>query len=185
MHSTRIVVIGTSGSGKSTLARALAAKLGLRHIELDALHWDPDWTGVPLSVLRSRVDAALREDGWTVDGNYGQVRDIVWARAQMIVWLDYSFPLVFARALRRTIRRLLTSEQLWNGNQERWSMLFSKESIMLWVIQTHHRRARQYPILLQQPEYAHLKLVRLRTPGEAKLWLETIKPLRNEEALRR
>jgi adenylate kinase family enzyme len=184
MQFSRIVIIGTSGSGKTTLAKALAIRLGVTHVELDELHWDPNWTEVPNSLMRVRVDGALGVDGWTVDGNYGQVRDIVWARAQMIVWLDYSFPLVFARTLRRTIRRLLTHEHLWNGNHERWSMLFSRQSILLWVIQTHHKRARQFPVLLQQPEFAHLKLVRLRTPRETRQWLKTIKPLRNEEALR-
>lgn len=174
MQSSRIVVIGTSGSGKTTLAKALAERIGVTHIELDRLHWDPDWTEVPDSVMRARVDASLSGDGWTVDGNYGQVRDLVWPRAQLIVWLDYPFPLVFARTVRRTIRRLLTREKLWNGNQERWRMLFSKDSILLWVIQTHHRNALRYPQLLAQPEHAHLKLVRLRTPRETMQWLETI-----------
>ena len=32
----RIVVIGCAGSGKTTLARALAVRLGARHLERDA-----------------------------------------------------------------------------------------------------------------------------------------------------
>jgi adenylate kinase family enzyme len=174
---SRIVVIGTSGSGKTTLAKALAKKLGVKHVELDELHWDPDWTEVPDRVMRERVDLALSEEAWTVDGNYAQVRDIVWARAQMIVWLDYSFAVVFSRAVRRTIRRLVRREVLWNGNREKWSMLFSKDSILLWVIQTHHLHPKRYPLLLEQPEFVHLNLVRLRSPREAKQWLKTIKPL--------
>jgi adenylate kinase family enzyme len=39
----RTVVIGTSCSGKTTFARDLARTLGLPHIELDALHWQPNW----------------------------------------------------------------------------------------------------------------------------------------------
>ncbi len=178
---SRIVVIGTSCSGKTTLAKSLAKKLGVEHVELDELHWDPNWTEVPDELMRERVQVSLCNDEWTVDGNYAQVRDLVWGRAQMIVWLDYSFPVVFGRALRRTFRRLVKREELWNGNREKWSMLFSKESILLWVIQTHHRRAKQYPMLLQKPEHQHLKLVRLRTPREADRWLETIKPLHLRE----
>src|SRR5271166_4159614 len=39
----RIVVIGTPGAGKTTLARAVAARLALPHIELDAINWQPGW----------------------------------------------------------------------------------------------------------------------------------------------
>lgn len=178
---SRIVVIGTSGSGKTTLAKAVAKKLGVKHVELDALHWDPDWTEVPDELMRQRVDLALREDGWTVDGNYGQFRDIVWARAQMVVWLDYPFMIVLGRTLRRTFRRLFAREVLWNGNREKWSMLFSKQSIVLWMIQTHHLHPKRYPLLFQQPEFKHLKVVRLRTQRETDEWLKTMKPLHPHE----
>ena len=39
----RIVVIGASGAGKTTLARWIAGQLGLPHIELDAINWQPGW----------------------------------------------------------------------------------------------------------------------------------------------
>ena len=38
----RVSVIGVTGSGKTTLAAALAAKLQVPYIELDALHWEPN-----------------------------------------------------------------------------------------------------------------------------------------------
>ena len=42
----RISIRGTTGSGKSTLAKALAKKLDLQHIEIDALHHLPGWNTV-------------------------------------------------------------------------------------------------------------------------------------------
>ena len=62
----RVVVIGTTGSGKSTLAERLAAQMGLRVIELDALFWGRDWQPVPLELFRHRVERETRDDGWIV-----------------------------------------------------------------------------------------------------------------------
>ncbi|MEW5719873.1 MAG: AAA family ATPase, partial [Chloroflexota bacterium] len=72
----RVAVVGTTGSGKTTLARELAHRLGYPHVELDALHWEPNWGEAPRDVFRARVDAALRGDCWVIDGNYGKARDI-------------------------------------------------------------------------------------------------------------
>jgi len=42
----RVSVVGVSGSGKTTVARALAARLGVPHVELDAIYHQPGWTGL-------------------------------------------------------------------------------------------------------------------------------------------
>ena len=160
----RICVVGTSGSGKTTLARSLAAGRQVPHVELDALHWEPNWTEAPLPVFRQRVAAALDRESWVVDGNYSVVRDIVWGRASTVVWLDYPFGLVAWRLMRRTLRRALMQEELWSGNRESLRKAFSRDSILLWMLQTYWRRRREYPQLFQRPEYGHLQVVRLHMP---------------------
>lgn len=171
----RIAVIGTSGSGKTTMAAALARRLGVPHVELDALHWEPNWTEAALDVFRERVARALGGDAWTVDGNYGKVRDLVWGRADTVVWLDYSFPVVMSRAVRRTLSRIVRREELWGGNREDWRRaFFSRDSIPVWVVRTHRRRRREFPELLARPVYAHLAVVHLRSPAAARRWLSTI-----------
>ena len=104
----RVVVIGSSCSGKTTLARRLAQVLNAPHVELDALHWGPNWTERPTEVLREAVSERVAGDSWVVDGNYTKVQDIVWPRATDAVWLNYPFPLVFGRALWRTLSRAVT-----------------------------------------------------------------------------
>jgi adenosyl cobinamide kinase/adenosyl cobinamide phosphate guanylyltransferase len=74
----RIVVVGTTSSGKSTLAKGLAEKLDVDFIELDALHWEPNWKEAEPEMFRARVEAATRSEVWVVAGNYHVVRDIVW-----------------------------------------------------------------------------------------------------------
>jgi adenylate kinase family enzyme len=101
----RISVIGTSGSGKTTLARELSDRLNIPHIELDALHWGPNWTPTPAEALRPRVAAAVAGESWTTCGNYGAIRDVIWSRADTIIWLDYSMSTV----LWQIIRKVFTS----------------------------------------------------------------------------
>lgn len=173
----RIAVAGTSGSGKTTLARQLAQRLGCPHIEADALFWGPNWTKTPLDEFRARVDQATAGDCWTFDGNYSKVRDLSWGRADTLVWLDYPLLVVLWRLLRRTLRRCLGLETLWNGNCETfWKHLFTRDSLFLWALQTHQRHRRQYPLLLQRPEFAHLAVIRLRSPRETAAWLASLEP---------
>lgn len=172
---TRIAIVGTTGTGKTTLGRQLAQLYQVPFVELDALHWEPNWTGAPVEVFRQRTEEATNGDAWVADGNYGQVRDIVWARAQTLVWLDYPLHVVMWRLLIRTFKRTLGGETLWNGNRERFrTQFFSRESLFLWALQTFRRRRREYPVLLRQPEYSHLALVRLHSSRATCKWLDSL-----------
>ena len=170
----RISVIGTTGSGKTTVAKWTAEALGVPHIELDALHWGPDWEEAPLETFRERVSDAIQGDGWVVDGNYGKVRDIVWGRADTVLWLDYPFLGTFLRLLWRTLRRLILREELWNGNRESLTMMLSGDSILLWAVTSHPRYNREYAQLMSDPEYAHLRFLRHRSPRETDEWLKSL-----------
>lgn len=168
----RIVVIGTTGSGKTTLASRLAQRLGCTHIEMDALHWEPNWTEAPTEVFRERVQKAATHERWVMDGNYSVVRDIAWPAADTVVWLDYPLPVILWRLLRRTLRRVFLHEELWNGNRERFATQFlTPNSLFLWLFKTYWRRRCEYPEMLARPEYAHLALIRLRSPYETERWL--------------
>lgn len=114
----RISVIGTSGSGKTTLARQIAQWFIIPYVELDALHWEPNWVEVPDDVMRDRVSQALSCSTWVVDGNYNQVLDIVWSQAETVVWLDYSLPVIMSRLVQRTLRRVVMQQEVCNGNRE-------------------------------------------------------------------
>jgi hypothetical protein len=111
-----------------------------------------------------------------VAGNYHHVRDIVWPRAEAIVWLDYPLPLVFWRLTVRTVRRAVTREVLWSGNRENLGehlMLWSERSLYHWLLKTYWRYKREYPRLFARPEHAHIEIVRFRTPRETERWLRS------------
>ncbi len=175
-HLRRVVVIGTTGSGKSTLARDLARTQAIPHVEMDAYRHGSSWTETPDDEFRRLLDNALRGEGWVADGNYSVTRDVVWTRATAIVWLDYTFGLVFWRLLLRTLRRGILRETLWNGNKENlFDHFFTKNSLFLWAFKTHWRHRRTLPPAFAEPQYAHLRLVRLRSPRETARWLEHVR----------
>jgi adenylate kinase family enzyme len=172
---TRIAVVGSTSSGKSTLAEKIAARLDLAYVELDSLYWQPGWRPAEREDFRERVQSALdaAHGRWIVAGNYRMVRDVIWPAADMVIWLDYPFPLVFWRLLVRTIRRLALREELWNGNRERlWDhlRLWSRDSLFNWLFQSHWRLRREYPEFFAMPAYAHLHVLRFATPDEANSW---------------
>ena len=171
----RVVVVGTSCSGKTTLARRLAATLGAPHIELDVLHWGPDWTPAPIDAFRRAVANATNDDHWVADGNYSKVRDIVWGRATHVIWLNYPFLTVFLRALARTLRRAILQEELFAGNRESLRQsFFSRESILWWIIRSHHRRQREFRKLINDESFPNLQHTELRTPAETKQFVHKI-----------
>ena len=173
----RVVVVGTTSSGKSTLAEQLANKFSYEFIELDALHWEPNWQEAMPEVFRERVRNRIRAQGWIVAGNYHMVRDLIWVQAEAIIWLDYPFTVVFSRLTRRTIARWWTHELLWGTNYEPfWThfKLWSDDSLYHWLFKTYWRRRKETPQLLAEPEYQHLKLLHFTHPRETAAWLETL-----------
>ena len=171
----RTVVIGTSCSGKTTFAQRLAQLIRIRHIELDALNWLPNWTQRLNDEFRILVEEAVSADEWILDGNYSRTRDIVWSRATALIWLDYSFPVVAYRAFQRTRSRVFDRQILYSGNRETFRNAYlSKDSILLWVLKTYHRRRRDYSQLLEEFQSRHLEIHRFRTPEEADLFLSKV-----------
>ena len=168
----RIVVVGDAGAGKTVLAHQLAQRLDLSHIELDALFWEPNWTKATPDLFRQLVTQALCADRWVVDGNYSSVSDLTWAQADTIVWLDYGLGTILWRLLRRTFRRIFTREELWNGNRESFFKgLFTRDSIIVWAITTYSEKRRRYLAAQVDPAYAHIDIIRLRTPRDTQVWL--------------
>lgn len=173
---SRIAVIGATGSGKTTLAQQLGDILDLKVIELDALHWMPGWTEKPWVDIRAELDPMTRQDNWVTDGNYGQVRDLVWSRADTIIWLDYPFVIIFFRLFVRTLKRVFLKVELWNGNRERFRENFlSRDSLFIWLATSRPKHKKTYPLAFQEPQHAHLQVIRFTHPRQTERWMKMIK----------
>jgi adenylate kinase family enzyme len=155
-------VIGSTGSGKTTFARALAEKLGVPHVEIDALFWQPGWVMTSAEELRLKVEAALGHAGWVVDGNYSsRLGTFVLDQADEVVWLDLPLRTTWPRLLRRTVRRLRGREEMWGTNRETFRNAFlSRNSILVYALQTHGRGRRVRAEWVSRYPYVRLRSAR-------------------------
>jgi adenylate kinase family enzyme len=165
----RVLVIGGSGAGKSTLGRVLAQRLGVRYVELDALHHGPNWQPATAEELSARVRSAIDgAPGWVVDGNYlSKLGSLLVERAELIVWLDLPLTTKVRRLARRTALRWLRNEELWNGNRETLKDAFwGTKALFPWALRSHFRQRRQLP-----DQLAGRPFVRLRSAHDVDSWL--------------
>ncbi len=179
----RVRVLGVSGSGKTTLARALAARLGVPHLELDAVNHQPGWQAASDDLWARALEefVAAAPDGWVVDGSYSSRAQDALAAADTVIWLDLPRRTVMARVTRRTAARVLTGRELWNGNREDWRSLLRRdplENILLWTWTRHGVvRRRNAPLWERHRAGEHgVRWVRLRSPREVRRWLEQVEP---------
>jgi adenylate kinase family enzyme len=168
----RVIVGGSSGAGKTTLARRLAAELAAPFVELDSLFHGPGWTKRPTFV--ADVTAFAEQDRWVTDSlGYLEVVDLLWDRADTVVWLD--FPRWFCewRVLRRSLVRGALRRALWNGNRESLiRMVRDPEHPVRWTW-THYAAKRQLVLdRMDDPRWAHITVVPLRSRAELNRWLQ-------------
>ena len=171
----RVSVVGSSGSGKTTFAAQMTARLGVPHIELDAIWWGPNWTHLDAETFAAKVDVATAADAWVCDGNFSAVRQIVLERADTVVWLDLPLRTCLARMLRRTARRVRSGEELWGGNRERWREVFvGRDALFWWLVSQHRRKRRDYEARFAAMDPARLRVLRFRTSADAERWLASL-----------
>ena len=165
----RILVAGTSGSGKTTLAAGIGELLQIPHVEIDALFHGPGWTA--RSSFEEDVRRFVAEPAWVTEWQYSQVRALLAARAELLVWLDLSRWRVMEQVSRRTLRRRLRREVLWNDNVEPplWTVFTDREHILRWAWSGHPKSGQRVAALLEQrPD---LDIVRLEDRAAVRRWL--------------
>lgn len=167
----RISIIGNSCSGKSTLAARFAELIDCQYIELDALFWLPDWQESSTPDFRAKVTTAIDvAPRWAVSGNYfgHEIPEITWSRADTIIWLDLPLRTTLPRLVQRSWQRWQSHELLWGTNQERfwaqWKLWDPRDSLVAYTLRSHRRRRLRNASKLAEPEWAHLRKYRLRSP---------------------
>jgi adenylate kinase family enzyme len=169
----RVLVVGMSGAGKTTAARRIAAHIGAPFHEMDALAWGPRWTPAP--DLVPAVARIVAEPVWVFDSwGYAEVRDVMWAAADTIVWLDYPARIVLPRLIRRSLRRSARRTVVFGGNRETWSGWLDREHPVWQAAAT--MRSRRFYLAGRTGRSQNLRTVRLMSPAELDRWIADIPP---------
>lgn len=180
LEMRRVSVVGNSGSGKTTVAAAVAARLGVPHVELDAImHYRPEWEDRPVEEFRALVAGVVAGEAWVVDGNYQVVSETVWAVADTVVWIDLPRRTVMRQVIGRTARRIGRRTELWGGNREDWRSALSWDparSIIRWSWTQHSVYRKRYRAAMSDPGFGHLTFVRLRSRSAVEAWLAGVSP---------
>lgn len=174
----RINVVGTSGSGKSTFSKKLSLVLGFPHIEMDALFWLPNWTQPSNEVFLEKLKKSLDQEKWILDGNYDRSRSVKWQNVQTVILLELPFARTLCQSIIRAISRIKSGEEIWpnTGNKETfYQTFFSRESILLWMIQNRNVYLKRFEQARTDPNYSHIQFIRLSSNQEINQFIKEIK----------
>lgn len=172
----RVWVIGASGSGKTTLSAEVARRLGVEHVELDALHHGPNWAEPDPDEFRALIGGIAAGPEWVIDGSYGaKLGDMVPDAADTLVWIDLPLWLTVTRLVTRTSRRLAYREELWNGNRETVrDAFYGPESLLWWAVRKHVDYRRTFPERFAKEAWAGKRIVRLRSQRDIDRFLDSL-----------
>lgn len=165
----------------------MAGSLGTRHVELDAVIHQENWVDLKVAEFRQRVGELATGSAWVIDGNYRNVRDLVWARADTVVWLDLPRRVVMITVIRRTLHGVRTRRELWNGNRENLPNALSLDpyhSIVVWTWVDQRRYQASYRDARGDPTSAHLRFVRVQRKGDRASLLAEARAARQAERTR-
>ncbi len=107
--SHRIFITGASCAGVTTLGEALANRLGVPHLEVDAFYWLP--TDPPYTTKRppeQRVELIRQrqvDSGWVLAGSCDGWGESLTTSAALIILVDTPTPLRLQRLQARELRR--------------------------------------------------------------------------------
>ena len=165
--SRKIIITGTSCTGKTTLGKQLSKELSIVQIDLDDVHFLPNWVEKEDEQFIKEINDLVDElNEWIVSGSYQTVlKDTLWEKASVIVWLDYPLTLILRRCFIRTFRRIFYKEMCCGENYESFSRMLFEENMFIWIFKTYWKRKRRLKSW-SKGLFAHKQWIVLTNPKE-------------------
>jgi len=170
----RIIVFGSTGAGKSTLVEHISREFHLPLINMDTLSREAGKSKTPMETFALSTQKSVENDSWILDGSYAIVQDIIWPRAEAIVWLDYSVWVVTWRLIKRSLYRIFLRKKPERPSKAKPISAEKRTQTYLWSILTHNKRRQQYFAALYSSKNKHLHIIRLCNPKDTSKWLELL-----------
>jgi adenylate kinase family enzyme len=165
------MIAGVSGAGKTTMAKRIESRLGLPRHELDALYHGPGWTKRP--EFEAEVGAFTAGRCWVTEEQYhALLGDLIWGRADTVVWLDLPRRTVMWRVVRRSFIYASTRRELWNGNREAFRDWLDPEHPIRGAWSQHG--GKQQKVAGRIAAHQHLDVVRLTSARAARRWVASL-----------
>ena len=162
----RVIVIGSPGSGKSRFSRALHQATGLPLVHLDLLYWNADQTVVSRSVFLERLQEAVSQDAWIIDGNYASTMEMRLKNADTVFWLDYPTEVCLAGLRER--RGKPRPDMLWVERAD------GEGDAEFWEYVRHFRETNRPAILALLARYPEKNVIIFQDRQEADAFLKTL-----------
>ncbi len=171
----KFTVVGSSCAGKTTVSKVIAEKLDIEYIGIDYISWLPNWVTIPEEDLRRIINETTSANSWVIDGNYSRFHDLTLNRSEAIIWLNYSFMRVFSRSLYRTIKHVITQEEIFPGCKGYFFRSFcTKDSIIWYVIKTWKKKRNKYRKIFDEKVFGDKEYIECNNQKELDQYVATL-----------
>jgi adenylate kinase family enzyme len=121
----RIMIFGRPGSGKLTLATQLHKATGIPLYHLDKYFYTDHWVERNYTEFLALHQEIVNHEQWIIDGNSAKSLHMRWARANVVIFLNFPRYICYPRVFKRWFTKDTTIDDRAPNCQEtiRWSLL--------------------------------------------------------------
>lgn len=151
----RIMIFGRPGSGKSTFAYQLHQIIKLPLYHLDKFFFISNWNERNHQEFIDLQKSFVNQERWIIDGNNLKSLEMRYAKADLVLYFNYSRRICYPRVLKRLWKKDLLIDDRAQGCPEilRWRLM-----VYMW---TFEKRVAQQ-ILDLKAKYPDTKIIEIR-----------------------
>lgn len=164
-EAKRIAIIGGCGTGKTTLSNNLSEITGLPAYHLDSTNYHANWVARDKDERDGMIREIIGKDKWITDGTYKTTINERLARADFVIYLDYSTFAQVRGVMKRIIKNNGKEKEEIPGCKEQFTWEF-----FFWTLKW--RKDKRPAIIEALQKVDHHKVLIFRKRSELNKWFE-------------